>query len=67
MPFNSKFLIKREVLLEAARAAANEFCVFNVIRKTAGMGAEPSSVDTRLRWLLMGLASCLLGAVLEVY
>lgn len=40
MLFNSKFLIKRRVLLEAAWAAAAEFCVFNVIRETAGVGAE---------------------------
>lgn len=40
MLFNSKFLIKTRVLLEAAWAAAAEFCVFNVIRETAGVGAE---------------------------
>lgn len=40
MLFNSKFLIKRRVLLEAAWAAAAEFCMFNVIRETAGVGAE---------------------------
>lgn len=40
MIFNSKFLIKRRVLLESAGAAAAECCVFNVIRETAGVGAE---------------------------
>lgn len=40
MLFNSKFLIKRRVLLEAAWAAAAEFCMFNVIRETAGVGAQ---------------------------
>lgn len=40
MHFNSELLIKRRVLLEAAWAAATEFRVFNVIRETAGVGAE---------------------------
>lgn len=55
MLFNSKFLIKRRVLLEAAWAAAAEFCVFNVIRETAGVGAEhpahrQSQVDGGSSW-----------------
>lgn len=68
MLFNSKILIKRRVLLEAAWAAAAKFYVFNVIRETAGVGAEHPAHKpvTGWWWVLVGQTSWVMWTVQEV-
>lgn len=68
MLFNSNFLIKRRVLLEAAWAAAAEFCVFNVIRGNSwgGSWAPSSQAVAGWWWLLAGQATWAMRGVQEV-